>query len=276
MGPVLLALIPPLALIFLVLGSIIMGYATVNQAGALGASGGILMAGYRLMGTGRLRDFAPVILAIAALLGLLVLMANFDLTLLAKDKSVAEGLAIFMAAGLVIALFFALGWSAWRIYTTDNILREVMVETAKTTSMVFLILLGAAMLTAAFNAFGGKDLVEGFLDGLPGGFFTKFLVVMLVMFILGFFLDFIEIAVVVVPITAPILLADPTANISAIWLGVMIGLNIQTSFLTPPFGFALFYLRGVAPAVVKTTANLSRRDRLYRAATAGPGHRWHE
>ena len=170
---VLLALIPPLALIFLVLGSIIMGFATVNQAGALGASGGILMAGYRLMGTNRLRDFAPVILAIGALLGLLILMANFDLTLLANNKSVAEGLAIFMAAGMVTALFIALGWSAWRIYTTDNILREVMRETAKTTSMVFLILLGAAMLTAAFNAFGGKDLVEGFLNGLPGGFFHQ-------------------------------------------------------------------------------------------------------
>ena len=75
---------------------------------------------------------------------------------------------------------------------------------------------------------------------------------MLVIFILGFFLDFIEIAVVVVPIVAPILLADPSANITAVWLGVMIGLNIQTSFLTPPFGFALFYLRGVAPAIVKT------------------------
>ena len=108
------------------------------------------------------------------------------------------------------------------------------------------------MLTAAFRAFGGEHLVREFLTSLPGGFMTQFLVVMLVMFILGFFLDFIEIAVVVVPITAPILLADPTANISAIWLGVMIGINIQTSFLTPPFGFALFYLRGVAPVEVRT------------------------
>ncbi len=127
-----------------------------------------------------------------------------------------------------------------------------MMETAKTTALVFVILLGAAMLTAAFRAFGGEELVREFLLGLPGGFWTQFLIVMLVIFILGFFLDFIEIAVVVVPIVAPILLADPTANMTAVWLGVMIGLNIQTSFLTPPFGFALFYLRGVAPAVVKT------------------------
>jgi hypothetical protein len=108
------------------------------------------------------------------------------------------------------------------------------------------------MLTAAFRAFGGEELVRDFLTSMPGGFWAQFFIVMAVIFVLGFFLDFIEIAVVVVPIVAPILLLDPTANITAVWLGVMIGLNIQTSFLTPPFGFALFYLRGVASASVKT------------------------
>jgi hypothetical protein len=127
-----------------------------------------------------------------------------------------------------------------------------MGETAKTTSMVFIILIGAAMLTSAFRAFGGEELVKHMLTSLPGGFWVQFFVVMVVIFVLGFFLDFIEIAVVVVPIVAPILLADPSANVTAVWLGVMIGLNIQTSFLTPPFGFALFYLRGVADQVVKT------------------------
>jgi len=149
---------------------------------------------------------------------------------------------------------FSLAWSGWRVFKIEDTLRGVMVETAKTTSLVFIILLGAAMLTAAFRAFGGEELVKHFLEGLPGGFWTKFVIVMAVIFILGFFLDFIEIAVVVVPIVAPILLSDPSANITAVWLGVMIGLNIQTSFLTPPFGFALFYLRGVAPATVKTIA----------------------
>ena len=115
-----------------------------------------------------------------------------------------------------------------------------MLETAKTTSLVFIILLGAAMLTAAFRAFGGEDLVRNFLNSMPGGFWAKFIIVMAVIFVLGFFLDFIEIAVVVVPIVAPILLADPAANITAVWLGVMIGLNIQTSFLTPPFGLPYF------------------------------------
>ena len=124
-----------------------------------------------------------------------------------------------------------------------------------------LILIGAAMLTSAFRAFGGEELVRHFLTGLPGGFWAQFVVVMAMIFLFGFFLDFIEIAVVVVPIIAPILLADPGANVTAVWLGVMIGLNIQTSFLTPPFGFALFYLRGVAPPSVRTL-------QMYRGAVA--------
>ncbi len=111
------------------------------------------------------------------------------------------------------------------------------------------------MLTSGFRAFGGEELVRDFLQDLPGGFWIQFIVVMTVIFLLGFFLDFIEIAVVVVPIIAPILLAETGANVSAIWLGVMIGVNLQTSFLTPPFGFALFYLKGVAPKFV-TTLNI--------------------
>jgi hypothetical protein len=118
--------------------------------------------------------------------------------------------------------------------------------------MVFIILIGAAMLTSAFRGFGGEELVKEFLGSIPGGFWAQFIVVMAVIFFLGFFLDFIEISVVVVPLVAPILLADPSANITAVWLGVMIGMNLQTSFLTPPFGFALFYLRGVSPPEVKT------------------------
>ena len=108
------------------------------------------------------------------------------------------------------------------------------------------------MLTSTVPAVRTCALLIYGLGSLPGGFWTQFVVVMAVIFLLGFFLDFIEIAVVVVPIVAPILLADPSANVTAVWLGVMIGLNIQTSFLTPPFGFALFYLRGVAPKAVKT------------------------
>jgi TRAP-type mannitol/chloroaromatic compound transport system permease large subunit len=239
-----------LTLIFVVLGSIIMGIATVNQAGAIGAIGAMIMAGYRLV-EGRRGAYTPALISIVSVGALVVLLSIFDINV--KDiKDGTDWLAVALAGIAVVAFMIAIVWSAWRAYRIDETLQGVMIETAKTTSLVFIILLGAAMLTAAFRAFGGEDLVRDFLAGLPGGFITKFVVVMTVIFVLGFFLDFIEIAVVVVPIIAPILLADTTANVTAVWLGVMIGVNMQTSFLTPPFGFALFYLRGVAPPDVKT------------------------
>ncbi|MEH6502892.1 MAG: TRAP transporter large permease subunit [Cycloclasticus sp.] len=129
-------------------------------------------------------------------------------------------------------------------------LREVSRDTTQVTSMVFFILIGASLFSLVFRGFGGDILVEELLSDLPGGVFGAMLAVMLVMFLLGFVLDFIEITFVVVPIVAPILLA---MGVDPIWLGIMIALNLQTSFLTPPFGFALFYLRGVAPASIRTT-----------------------
>ncbi len=245
-----LALTPPLSLIFIVLGSIVMGIATVNQAGSIGAVGAMIMAGYRLK-EGQRGAYLPAFISLASVGAIVILLALFDINI----KSIEDGgdlVVVLLAMVAVAGLLFGLIWSGWRTYKIDNTLTGVMIETAKTTSLVFIILLGAAMLTAAFRAFGGEELVKDFLTGLPGGFATKFVVVMAVIFVLGFFLDFIEIAVVVVPIVAPILLADPSANVSAVWLGVMIGVNMQTSFLTPPFGFALFYLRGVASAAVTT------------------------
>ena len=245
-----LVLVPPLVLIFAVLGSIILGIATVNQAGAIGAVGAMMMAGYRLK-AGEKGAFTPAILAIISVAVLAWLLNNYDINV--KNITSQEDVIVIILA-LIASLFFvaSLIWSGWRAHKIEGTLNYVMIETAKTTSLVFIILLGAAMLTAAFRAFGGEELVREFLTGLPGGFITKFVVVMAVIFILGFFLDFIEIAVVVVPIIAPILLADTSANVTGVWLGVMIGVNMQTSFLTPPFGFALFYLRGVAPKIVKT------------------------
>ena len=247
---VLLILVPPLTLIFVVLGSIIMGIATVNQAGAIGAVGATIMAGYRLR-EGNRGAYWPALLSIVSVVALALIASMHPINV----KNIETGTDSFV---LVLAIIATIGftvsvvWSGWRAFKIEDTLRGVMVETAKTTALVFIILLGAAMLTAAFRGFGGEDLVKDFLTGLPGGFWAQFIIVMLVIFLLGFFLDFIEIAVVVVPIVAPILLSDPSANITAVWLGVMIGLNIQTSFLTPPFGFALFYLRGVAPKSVRT------------------------
>ncbi|MEP0176638.1 MAG: TRAP transporter large permease subunit [Paraglaciecola sp.] len=177
------ALLPPLLLIFLVLGAILGGFATPTEAAGVGASGALLLA------------------------------------LAQKQLSIAK-------------------------------LKEVMLTTTKVTSMVFLILIGASIFSLVFRGFGGEELIEHLFNQLPGGVFAAVLVVMLVIFVLGFILDFIEITFVVVPLVAPVLLA---MGIDPIWLGIMIAVNLQTSFLTPPFGFALFYLRGVAPESVQTS-----------------------
>lgn len=132
-----------------------------------------------------------------------------------------------------------------------SVLRDVAQTTARISAMVFAILIGASIFALTFRGFGGDHLVHSFLTNLPGGFFTAMLTVMLVMFIMGFVLDFIEIVFIVVPIVAPALFM--AGDVDPVWLGVMMGLNLQTSFLTPPFGWALFYMRGVAPPSIKTT-----------------------
>jgi tripartite ATP-independent transporter DctM subunit len=130
-------------------------------------------------------------------------------------------------------------------------LQDAMRQTLEITCMVFMILVGAAVFSLVFRGFGGEELIQTFFHNLPGGVMAATLVVMVVIFLLGFILDFIEITFVVVPIVGPILLA---MGLDPVWLGIMIALNLQTSFLTPPFGFALFYLRGVAPESVPTNA----------------------
>ena len=130
-------------------------------------------------------------------------------------------------------------------------LKEVVTDTLRVTCMVFMILIGAAVFSLVFRGFGGEELIHHFFEQLPGGVFTATLVVMVTIFLLGFILDFIEITFVVVPIVGPILLS---MGVDPVWLGIMIALNLQTSFLTPPFGFALFYLRGVAPDSLPTSA----------------------
>jgi tripartite ATP-independent transporter DctM subunit len=130
-----------------------------------------------------------------------------------------------------------------------GILRQAVISTATITSMVFIILFGAAVFSIVFRMMGGDNLVHEFLSSMPGGAIGAMIIVMLIMFLLGFILDTFEIIFIVIPITAPVLLA---LDVDPIWLGVMVGVNLQTSFLTPPFGFALFYLRGVASSAVST------------------------
>ena len=132
---------------------------------------------------------------------------------------------------------------------TKKNLTEAVETTAEITAMVFMILLGSSIFSLVFRGFGGDDLITGIFTELPGGAFGAVLVVMIIIFLLGFILDFIQITLVVVPIVGPALLM---LGVDPIWLGIMIAINLQTSFLTPPFGFALFYLRGVAPDTLAT------------------------
>jgi len=139
--------------------------------------------------------------------------------------------------------------AAGRRQLTRVMLRAVAEQTVLVTAMIFAILLGAALFSLVFRGLGGEQLVHDLLTGLPGGAFGAMLAVMTLMFVLGFILDFIEITFVVVPIVAPVLFV---LGVDPVWLGVMMAINLQTSFLTPPFGFALFYLRGVAPPQLRT------------------------
>ncbi|MDH5611280.1 MAG: TRAP transporter large permease subunit [Gammaproteobacteria bacterium] len=163
--------------------------------------------------------------------------------------SIIGGLATPTEAAAIGAVGAMLLAASKKQLTLEN-LREVMRGTTRVTSMVFMIFIGASLFSLVFRGYGGEELVREMLGDLTGGKYTAVFVVMLVMFLLGFVLDFIEITFVVVPIVAPVLLS---MDIDPIWLGIMIAINLQTSFLTPPFGFALFYLRGVAPLEIKTT-----------------------
>jgi len=178
------SLLPPLVLIFIVLGSILMGVATPTEAAGIGAFGATIIA-------------------------------------LQKRKLSLETL------------------------------KAVMLSTTSVTSMVFMILIGASIFSLVFRGLGGEELVHSLFQNMPGGTFGALLIVMAVIFLLGFILDFIEITFVVVPLVAPVLFV---MGVDPIWLGIMIAINLQTSFLTPPFGFALFYLRGVTPKSIPTSA----------------------
>jgi len=173
----------------------------------------------------------PPLLLIVAVLG----------SILAGIATPTEAASVGSVGALILALL--------RRRLNPAILRQAVVSTATITSMVFIILFGAAVFSIVFRMMGGDNLVHEFLSSMPGGAVGAIIIVMFVMFLLGFILDTFEIIFIVIPITAPVLLA---LDVNPIWLGVMVGVNLQTSFLTPPFGFALFYLRGVAPSWIST------------------------
>ncbi|MDW8369568.1 MAG: TRAP transporter large permease subunit [Geminicoccaceae bacterium] len=235
-------LVPPLVLIVAVLGSILGGIATPTEAAAVGAVGATLLAARRQGGLAA--RLAP--LAGLAALGLALLGGLFDLRLGREVVPLADRLAtaaavllvLVLAAGLLAALL-ALGRA--------GVLGRVCESTTTITAMIFATLIGATLFALVFRGLGGEETVKELLAALPGGAWGALATVMAVMFLMGFFLDFVEITIIVIPIVGPVLLA---MGMDPIWLGVLIAINLQTSFLTPPFGFALFYLAGVAPKEV--------------------------
>jgi tripartite ATP-independent transporter DctM subunit len=238
------ALIAPILLIVAVLGSILAGVATPTEAAGVGAIGATLLAGARL---DRARP-VPIYGAALGMIGLLALTSFVDLRIARAAIPTADRVGIGLAALLCVLVGFGLLTALIRAYRNGTLI-EVMRSTTRITSMVFVIVIGAQLFSLVFRGFGGDDMVHQFLTGLPGGALGAMVVVMALMFVMGFFLEFIEITFVVVPVVGPVLLK---LGLDPIWLGVMIAMNLQTSFLTPPFGFALFYLRGVAPPEVTT------------------------
>lgn len=239
-------LVPPATLIILVLGSILFGVATPTEAAAIGCIGALLLAGRAVVEDER--QAWPVYVAAACMVALVPLVTLFDLRMQRDEVPTGDAVAAVVAGACILAMLFGVAVSIARVHRS-GILREVMQSTVKISAMVFVILLGASVFSLVFRGLGGDEIVEDVLKSMPGGAFGAMLVVMALMFVMGFFLDFIEIVFVVVPIVGPVLL---TMGLDPIWLGVMIAVNLQTSFLTPPFGFALFYLRGVAPPSVTT------------------------
>jgi TRAP-type mannitol/chloroaromatic compound transport system permease large subunit len=237
---------PPLVLIVAVLGSILGGITNPTPAAALGAGGAIMLAAYR-----KLKDLdrSPKVIiwsTLAIIISILV-GVNFDLRINQDEVGFENWVAFFVAYGAYLYAVFGLLFSCYILYS-NGILTPVVRETAKVTSMVFTILIGSQLLNLVVISFGGEHYIQQFLKSFDNEV-KVFLIVMLVLFILGFVLDFLEIIYIVVPIVGPVIYGgsfDPK------WVTIMIAVNLQTSFLTPPFGFALFYLRGVAPPSVTT------------------------
>ena len=232
---VLRAMIAPVLLIVIVLGSILIGLATPTEAAAVGAVGAVLLAALRVKS-----PHWPVALCLGAFATLMLLRAMLDLR-----AGIGFALALAIMAALALGLVLALR-TVWRA----GYLAATMTKTTQMTAMIFTILIGATLFSLVFRGLGGDEMVHRALANLPGGAAGAILVVMLAMFLLGFVMDAFEIIFVVVPIVAPPLLQ--LEGVNPIWLGIMMAVNLQTSYMHPPLGPTLFFLRGVAPPEVTT------------------------
>ncbi|WP_106744093.1 TRAP transporter large permease [Yoonia maritima] len=237
---------PPLVLIIAVLGSILGGITNPTPAAALGAGGALLLAAYRKRQDQGLSG--RIVLQTTGAIALMLLVGvNFDMRMGQEVVLFENRIAYLVAFVSFLYAMFGLGWSCW-VLLSGGVLSPVVRETAKVTSMVFTILIGSQLLNLVLISFGGEHYIQQFLRSFDNEW-QVFLLVMFVLFILGFVLDFLEIIYIVIPIVGPVIYGgtfDPK------WVTIMIAVNLQTSFLTPPFGFALFYLRGVAPKSITT------------------------
>ena len=238
---------PPLVLIVAVLGSILGGITNPTPAAALGAAGAIMLASYRKL-TETNRSGKVIIQATFALIIMLLIGMNFDLRINTENVSAESWIAFSVAYSAYLFSLFGLLYGCWVLYAA-GVMTSVVQETSKVTAMVFAILIGSQLLNLVVISFGGEHYIQQFLRSFDNEM-TVFLIVMLVLFILGFVLDFLEIIYIVIPIVGPVIYGG---TFDPLWVTIMIAINLQTSFLTPPFGFALFYLRGVAPKSVTTT-----------------------
>ncbi len=232
--------LPPLLLILSVLGSILAGVATPTEAASIGAAGALLLAASNVSGKSAVAWLnLSVVIALILLLALNALLPG-GIRHHPAGLVIAGCIVLLTVTGLLVS-----SAALWQRQVLQTVLRETVLVSA----MVFGIILGASMLSLVFRGFGGDELIEDLLGNLPGGQWGTLLVVMLVVFLLGFVLEFVEIIFIVVPIVGPILLAS---DFDPVWIAILLALNLQTSFLTPPFGFALFYFRSVAPPSLST------------------------
>lgn len=238
---------PPLILIVAVLGSILGGITNPTPAAALGAGGAIMLAAYR-----KLKDEQKsgklIIMSSFSLVIMLLIGVNFDLRTHTETVSAETWIAFFAAQAAYLFAMFGLFYACWTLLRS-GVLSPVVRETAKVTSMVFTILIGSQLLNLVVISFGGEHYIQQFLKSFDDEF-KVFLIVMLVLFLLGFVLDFLEIIYIVIPIVGPVIYGgtfDPK------WVTIMIAVNLQTSFLTPPMAMSAYYLKGIAPPHVRLT-----------------------
>ena len=237
---------PPLVLIIAVLGSILGGITNPTPAAGLGAAGALMLAAFRKL-TDDQKSTKVILQASYAVVICILMGVNFDLRISTEQVSPETWIAFLFAYGMYLYALFGLLMACLVLYQGD-VLRPVVRETSKVTSMVFTILIGSQVLNLVVISYGGEHYIQQYLRSFDNEI-TIFLIVMVLLFVLGFVLDFLEIIYIVVPIVGPVIYGgtfDPA------WVTIMIAINLQTSFLTPPFGFALFYLRGVAPRSVRT------------------------